>query len=432
MIVSFFGLAAAWRVPKFSQTGWRPLANCPVSRAWISAARLFCGLCGLLLLGAVAYSGLFGTASTDRNFAVTFVFVTVWIGGPVLSALVGNALQVFNPWRSIGQFGGFIYRKLLGDDPVHLAYPERLGRWPAAITLIGFIWLEIVFGSELSGAVLTPQLVGFTAIGYSFLTLSMISVFGTKAWCRNGELFSVLFGMFATLSCFESRHGRVGRRRVLSGTFGWAGKSGSSAFVLAAISGTTYDGAQQGLLLGPREWLAALVGDLGVGSSAAAWTADTTMLLMIWLIVGGIYQFGVWGMRRLPNSPSFSQLKTDFAHSLIPIALAYLIAHYFSYFVERIQAQFTYLISDPLGRGWDLFGTVDFQVNSDLFGDALVWYLQLAVLLCGHVIGLILAHDRSLMIWKNVRVAARSQYWMLVVMVFLTVFGLYLLSSSFT
>ncbi|HNH86257.1 MAG TPA: fenitrothion hydrolase, partial [Solirubrobacterales bacterium] len=105
--------------------------------------------------------------------------------------------------------------------------------------------------------------------------------------------------------------------------------------------------------------------------------------------------------------------------------------HYFSLFFFQEQAQFTYLLSDPLGTGTtDLFGTASYGVNYNAISNQVIWYVQVAALVCGHVAGLVLAHDKAITIWKDYRTAARSQYWMLAVMVAFTCFGLFLLSVS--
>ena len=82
-------------------------------------------------------------------------------------------------------------------------------------------------------------------------------------------------------------------------------------------------------------------------------------------------------------------------HSLIPIALAYVIAHYFSLLVYQGQAM-AYLISDPLGHGSNLFGTATSTINYNVIGANGVWYVQVVALVLGHVCGLALAHDRAL------------------------------------
>jgi hypothetical protein len=122
------------------------------------------------------------------------------------------------------------------------------------------------------------------------------------------------------------------------------------------------------------------------------------------------------------------ELAGQFAHTLIPIAFAYALAHYFSLLVFQGQAIW-YLMSDPLGHGSDLFGTADYRIDYNVVSTNLIWYVQVGALICGHVAGLTLAHDRALALYKKVSDASRSQYWMLVVMVGFTSLGLWLLSS---
>jgi hypothetical protein len=114
---------------------------------------------------------------------------------------------------------------------------------------------------------------------------------------------------------------------------------------------------------------------------------------------------------------------------LVPIAAAYLVAHYFSLFV--IQGQFIItLASDPFGRGWDLFGTIDFAPNLAIVSPNMVWYVQVGALVVGHVAGLAIAHDRAVTVFEDRRAALRSQYPMLALMVLYTVGGLWLLSRG--
>jgi hypothetical protein len=120
----------------------------------------------------------------------------------------------------------------------------------------------------------------------------------------------------------------------------------------------------------------------------------------------------------------------SFSHTLIPIALAYLVAHYFSFLVFQEQAQFTYLLSDPLGVGSNLFGGADAGIDYGVIGNSVVWYVQVAALLIGHITGLALAHDRAIATYRDPQMAFRSQYWMLAVMVGFTCLGLFLLSYS--
>ncbi len=104
-------------------------------------------------------------------------------------------------------------------------------------------------------------------------------------------------------------------------------------------------------------------------------------------------------------------------------------AHYFSLLAYQGQA-IAYLASDPLGRGSDLFGTAGSAIDYTWIGATGIWYVQVAALLAGHIAGLVLAHDRALARFADAKVATRSQYWMLAVMVTYTCLGLWLLSAA--
>ena len=432
LIVSFFALSAAWREPRLEGERWRPLPDA-LSRALLSLpAQLVCGLIGVFLLGLAIYAGLRGTEAPDRNFALTFLFVTVWLGFPFFSALLGDLFRPFNPWRAVGRLAGAGFGAIAGQRPAHLTYPERLGRWPAAIGLLAVVWLEVVYGGSGGVAVgLDPHTAAVAALIYSGYTLAMTAVFGVEEWCERGEVFSVYFGMFGRLGAFGTRAGRLGRRRMLTAATSWAAIPGSAAVVIASIATTSFDGAQEGAfkdaIEGVFEWLL----DRGLNPTASLRLTDTLFMLLCFAGVGLVYLLGVRGMRSVPGAPSFQKLRTGFAHTLIPIALAYLVAHYFSLFVFQEQAQFTYLLSDPLGTGHtDLFGTAGGGVDYNLLSANAIWYVQVGALVVGHVLGLMLAHDRALVYWPDYRRATASQYWMLAVMVAFTCFGLYLLSVA--
>jgi hypothetical protein len=432
LIVSFFALSLAWREPRFEEERWRPLGE-GLSRALLGRpAQILCGALGVFLLGVAIYSGLRGTEAPDRNFALTFIFVTCWLGFPLLGVLLGDVFRAFNPWRAVGRAVGGVFTAVAGERPAHLAYPERLGRWPAAAGLLAFVWLEVVYGGSSGVAVaLSPHTVAIAALVYSAYTLLMMALFGVEEWCDRGETFAVYFGMFGRLGSLAAREGRLGVRRPLSGAIGWAAVPGSVAVVIASIATTTFDGAQEGAISGAIEQVWEWLLDAGFGNLAAQRISATIFLLLCFAAVWLIYEIGVRGMASVRGGPDLRRMRTAFAHTLIPIAFAYLAAHYFSLFVFQEQAQFTYLLSDPLGTATtDLFGTASGGIDYSVLSANAVWYVQVGVLVLGHVVALTLAHDRAVALWGDYRQAARSQYWMLAVMVVFTCFGLYLLSVA--
>jgi hypothetical protein len=201
------------------------------------------------------------------------------------------------------------------------------------------------------------------------------------------------------------------------------------------IGTTTFDGFSNGPVWASiAPWLSDRFNDLGFGRGTALQLAFTVGLLGVVLAVAALYRLGVEGMRTVAPGRSASELSRLFVHSLVPIALAYAVAHYFSLFMYQGQA-LGYLASNPLGRALadgdgGIFGTAGWSIDYTVVGTRLIWYVQVAALVCGHVAGLILAHDRALRVFPDPRQATRSQYWMLVVMVGFTSLGLWLLSSA--
>lgn len=425
MIISFAIFAVLWQKPRLQREQWRALP--------LFASRLFCGTVtravagsfGVLCLSLVVYSGLAGAQDATINFSVTFVFVTFWIGMPLVSAIFGNVFAYLSPWKALAELVSKLTSRF-GLRGAGLSYPERLGRWPAVLLLVLFGWLELIGGAGIS--IITPKTIAILALVYSGLTFLGMYLFGVRTWCERGEAFAVYFEMFSRLSSFATKNGRLGLRRFLSGAASWLTPAGSTALVLVAIGITTFDGAQEGALQGVIGSTTSALIDSGLGGLTSFRVAGTIWMAIVLAGVSALFALGIKGMHTVKGSPPVKTLMRSFSHTLIPIALAYLVAHYFSYLIFQEQAQFTYLLSDPLGTGSDLFGGADAGIDYGVIGNSLVWYVQVAALLVGHILGLALAHDKAIATYRDPQMAFRSQYWMLAVMVGFTCLGLFLLS----
>jgi hypothetical protein len=427
LIVSFVALSILWQSPRLAGDRWRPVRP-GLSRLLVNRlTEALAGTVGVFLLGVTIWSGLAGTENPVLNFSVTFVFVTFWLGVVLLSVLLGDVWRALSPWRAIGRAVGATLSVLTRRErPRPLPYPEALGRWPAVIGLVGFLWFELVWG--IGGV--SPQNVAIASIIYSGFTLTAMGLYGTDAWHERGEAFGSYFRMFSHISPLEVRDGRLGTRRPLTGLHEWSRVRGSVAMVLVAIGGTTFDGAQEGVPV--RDWIADLfdvLADTGLDQLTAARTSSSVFMALTLAAMAGIFWLGIAGMRTVDRRSTLGELGARFGYTLIPIALGYLVAHYFSLFVFQEQAQFTYLLSDPLGRGHDYFGTAGGGIDYTLISGTAVWYVQLGSLVLGHVAALVYAHDRALVTYRDPRLATRSQYWMLVVMIAFTTAGLYLVSQ---
>lgn len=432
LIVSFVALTLMWRSPRFEADRWRALGARVSGIVLGRATALVTGSLGAFLLGVVVWSGLYGTEAPDRNFSLTFVFVTVWLGMVVASVLLGDVFRAFNPWRAIARAAAGGFRLIAGQaPPPPLRYPERLGRWPAAIGLGAFAWLELVYAQSGFQAVgLTPHTVAVATLAYTGITFVGMALFGIEAWLSRGEVFSVYFNMFSRLSPLEVRDGRLGRRPWLSGAPGWASVPGSVALILVTIGATAFDGAQEGTLQTPIADTFNWLQDRGLGPLLSLRVSNTFYFLLMLALVAGIFWAGIAGMHTVRGSAPTRELARRFAHSFIPIGLAYLVAHYFSLVLYQEQAQFTYLLSDPLGNGSDYFGTAGSGIDYTIIQATATWYVQVGALVAGHVVALMLGHDRALEEYGDTATAARSQYWMLAMMVGFTSLGLFLLSQS--
>jgi hypothetical protein len=428
LIISFALLSVAWTEARLQKEDWRAMPR------WFSGALLnvgtqvVCGLIGVGLFVLVLYAGFRGIEDPTQNFSIIFVFYTFWLGMVLVSVLFGDVFRAFNPWRAIGRAisGGF--RLVAGESaPTPFRYPDALGRWPAVLGVLLFVWLELIAGG---GAAPTPHKVAVAALIYTAITFVCMALVGVEEWIERGETFSAYFGMFSRLGPFEARDGQIGRRKFLTGAPQWAAVPGAAALVLTSIAVTSFDGAQEGVLSGSISWTFEHLSDIGFSLPDSFRIANSIWLLITLAVVSALYWLGVAGMHTVRGSPRIKELGRSFAHSLIPIALAYLVAHYFSAFLYQEQAQFTYILSDPLGHGSDLFGTAGGGINYGIVSSNAVWYVQVAALVVGHVVALTLAHDRALAVYDNVRHASRSQYFMLAVMVGFTCFGLFLLSQA--
>lgn len=423
LIVSFVTMSVAWREPKLERPGNRNLPRL----GWLLRPPIegLCGALGVALLVLVVWSGFAGTSAPDQNFAPTFVFVTFWLGMAVLSVLFGNVFRAFNPWRAIARTASWIGDRVTrGNLPAPLPYPSALGRWPAVAGIIGFLLLELVFSGE------TPDTLATAALIYTATTLLAMGAYGTETWLDKGEAFSVYFRMLSFLSPFRRKDDRIAFGKPLRGAWDWFAERGSVALVLVVIGATAFDGATEGPLVDPISTVFGWLFDAGVDQVAATRLTNSAFLIGSVLLVAAVFWLGAWGMDSVRGAPRLGALGGLFAHSLIPIALAYLVVHYLSFFLYQVQAQFTFLLSDPLGKGWDLFGTASGGINYSIFSSEQTWYIQVGALVIGHVTGLVYAHDKALVVYGDVRSATRSQYWMLAVMVAFTSLGLFLLSQA--
>lgn len=400
LVISFVALAVLWPEPRF-QTALRTR---PIAAPWLSPIQIVLRVSGVLVLGLVIVAGLADGNERALNIGPLLVWIAFWLVIPFASAVVGNLWTSINPWDTLAR-GMAIGAS---ERPELIA---RYGVWPAAVAFLAFTWLELVYPDSGDPRVLTAA-----AVLYSVYVLVVMRFAGRMTGGTIGEAFTVYIRMLSSISPFGTVDGRLvwrGWLRALPTLPQW---KGLWAFVVLMVATVSYDG-----LSGSEVWFEltnAGRDDVALGTAGLFGTIA---------VIGGGYWLASLAAARLAGSErSPGEVANDFAHTLVPIALAYAVAHYFTLVLFEGQQLFAAL-SDPFSLGWDLFGTATWRVNVLLSPEA-VWYIQVAVIVLGHVAGVVLAHDRALVEFKG-EDAVRSQYAMLILMVALTSLGLFILAG---
>ena len=439
--------------PRFNLLRWRVfrLLSHPIALLVPRLASV-----GLFLL--VVIGGLVGEQEPTDNLAPVLVWILWWVGLAYVSALVGNVWAIINPWKIIYGWAEWVFAALTGGKDLSMGYqyPRKLGVWPALVLFWAFAWIELVY---VDSAI--PAHLARFAINYSIITWAGMIIYGKDRWLRHAEAFSLVFGFLSKFAPTEVRSlddstcrdcpldcrdeddacidcGRCfrrdpgGQREFNLRPFA-AGllrnevvSTSTAAFVVLLLSTVTYDG-----LTATPLW--ANIHDGLISAFAGSAEAVGTLGLLVFpLLFGLVYLATVWVMAQVTGRPeAVGKLARTFVYSLIPIALAYHLAHFLSFLL--IQGQLAIpLASDPLGMGWDLFGTVDYQSNLRIIGARTTWLLAVAAIVVGHIISVFLAHAIALRTFKDRRIALRSQLPMLVLMVGYTMVSLWILAQPIT
>ena len=444
---------ASFRYPRYNLLS-TPVLGRVLSSPWLRHA---VRAASLFVFIVVLSAGLLGTGRPLENIAPTFIWIIWWVGMGYVAALAGNLWALVNPWKTAFEW----VQGLFGDDGADedgalFDYPEGWDVWPAVALFFAFAWVENVYADASR-----PFNLGVLVLAYSAITWAGMLAFGKHQWLRHGEVFSVLFGIFARFSptearvsdgavcgscgsgcgggegvdCYECFELAVPGERELNlrpyavGLTG-VGRVSTAAmvFVVAALATVTFDGivetprwvSFQTLLYGPAE---ALFG----GNALEA--IDTLGLLMVPALLLAVYLIFCVAMRSLAGERvPLSEMAGAFVFSLVPIALAYNIAHFLSLLLINGQIIIP-LVSDPFGAGWNVFGTAGYEPNTGIVGAKFVWFLSVAVIVAGHIASVYAAHVIALRRLGDRHAALRSQYPMLGLMVGYTAISLWILAQ---
>jgi hypothetical protein len=365
---------------------------------------------GLLFTAYVVWAAVAGPdLLVNPVFGV--VYVWLWVGLVPASLLFGRFYRAVNPLRTVH----LLFSRLTGGDPEQglVTLPRWVGYWPAALGLLAFVWLELVYPHA---TYLSPLRLWFAV--YVAVVVVGAALFGS-AWIERADPFEVYSTLVGHLSVFGRRaDGSLVLRSPLGNLDGVPVEPGLVGVVAVLFGSTAFDSFKDSSV-----WLKFVQ-----SSSVSATLLDFAALVTFCLVVGVSFAAATMATG-VHDDMGRTSLPDRFAHSVVPIVVGYVVAHYLSYFVE-IGQQTLVQLSDPLNTGANYLGTADWQTSYWLSSNPtlLAWVKVLAVV-TGHVLGVIAAHDRAIKLLPR-RHQLTGQLPLLFVMVFYTVTGLYLLFGA--
>jgi len=446
----------AYRVSR--RAGWI------LSNNWVAGSLQGISVALFLLIVAAA---LFGSENPFKNISTTFVWVIWWVGMMFVNTFIGDIWALVNPWGAVFAGAERVLRLARPDARLSLdcPYPERLGVWPAVVLFLAFAWLELIWGEGEA-----PRMLAIVIIGYSLLTWTGMIVFGRRTWLVHGEAFAVVFSTFARFApaafhvgglggrtycahgmetvegvsigcaaCFETAppaERAVALRLPGTGLLVQRPVSASTvAMVLTLLATVAFDG-----FLATPAWTGIYEYFTDLSQPAPWWRAPwmtdalnfygvATMLFLLFpLVFAAVFLVCCRLTVAVAGGAATARVACYFVLTLLPIAIAYHLAHYLIYLLLTGQ----YIIpavSDPFGFGWDLFGTALFKPDIGLIDAKFAWYTGVIAIVTGHVIAVYLAHRTALRLYRDRRRMFAGQIPMLALMVAYTMLSLWIIAQ---
>jgi hypothetical protein len=393
---------------------WRlPVAATPDGRAIVS-------LLSFTLLCALVVAGFLGSRDPLSNPLPLTVWTLFWIGLTLVSGLVGNVFAWINPWYGVWRLWSGA-----GNADKSSEILDRLAYLPAIGQFAAFAWFELVYPAPDD-----PARLAWAVAIYWVVNFAAMLAFGYEDWSRRGECFSVFFRMVSRLAVFEREDGRI-RLCAPSGKLEKAGPLPLSGvvFLLVALASVSFDG-----MMRTFAWLGAIgVNPLEFPGRSAVMLPNTVGLIGMAMTLALAFFLAIWLGEKASGEPVATRRAAGLlVWSIIPIALAYHVAHYMIALLVNGQYALA-AISDPFSLGWNLFGTADNYISAGLVMGPqsawVLWNLQAGAIVGGHVLAVAIAHGLAGRLHASTDAAARSQIPLTILMILYTMFGLWLLST---
>ena len=399
----------------------------------------------LFLLVVVA--GFIGDQNPFKNIAPTTVWVIWWVGMAYISALLGDLWALINPLATIFRWAEAGWRAATGTElSRNRPWPEGWGMWPAVVLFFAFAWSELVWaGADL------PYSLAAAMSAYAAVTWLGMARFGRRTWLAHGEAFACVFGLLARFAPTRAvvRDGRPEWRLRPYAVGLLVDRPVPVSLICLAVlvlATVSFDGfAETTAWKAVLHWaltspdLSGLLFDLqgrGIGPVAVLTTAALivapVVFLAVFVTVCALMAAAVRAF--VPDAPAAWRSHNTlalvglFVLTLVPISIAYHLAHYLSFLA--IAGQYAIpLVSDPFGYGWDLFGTKLYFINLAVINARIVWFVSVSAIVLGHVLAVYLAHRMALRVFGDNRAALVSQVPMVALMVGYTMISLWIIAQ---
>lgn len=415
---TFALVAFAWRRPRFDPD--KPGKALPAALTVLVDARATrWTAAGLALLFAawVLLAGLAGP-QTQTNALLGVFYVLLWVGLVALSVLFGPVWRVISPVRTIYLLVRRVLPAALGRP--RLSYPESWGYRPAAVGLFAFVWMELASPNPAS-----LPLIKLWLLVYTLVLLGGAWLCGQR-WLARVDPFGVYSMAVSRLSPFRRNadSGRIVVGNPLDHLPSLPVRPGVVAVLAVLLGSTAFDSYSSSPTW--RGFADHLTRDFhGVPVTVSSSALKTVGLLVFISVVALTFSLAARATGGVDRGQR-QALPGQMAHSLIPIVVGYIFAHYLSYLVERGQ-QAVFALADPLGRGWNLLGLAHTHVAYVLsMHPSALAAVKVTCVVTGHIVAVIAAHDKALRLLPTGH-QLTGQLTMMLVMVGYTFTGLYLL-----
>ncbi len=387
-----------------------PVGKLPLATSLLSTA---------ILLWLV-YVGLNGPRDPLANPLPLTVWTVWWVGLVFVQGFLGNVWRWIDPWRG----AVWAVRRVLGPRPV-FRFPTFLGHWLGILSFGGFVAFLLADIAPSDPARLAQVVAVYWAVHFFGMVLC------GRRWSLRAEGIGMVMQLYARLSPL----GKRGKQTAI-GLWGWQlalGRPvpfGLAVMSLLLLGSGSFDGVNETFW-----WLA----QLGInplefpGRSAVVWQTLAGLIVANLLLLV-IFVAALWlgltlgGVQKIRLSEAFC----IFAPAVLPIALGYHFAHYFTSFL--VEAQYAMIAAtDPWARGQDLLGLGEMYVTTGFFNVQesvrVLWLCQAGGVVIGHIIAVLLSHALAVRHLGAGRVAVVSQAPLALFMIGYTFFGLWLLAS---